>query len=314
MIASKAVSLTQMRSPDPIRNFYLFLCLILSATSVAIWWKPSLATVFLAWQTPEYTHVFVIIPISLYLAFRQRDAWARSPKLDPPPAIPLLLLSLPVGLWSSRISFNAPDFRLFVCMLALVTWWFGAIALCFGRRVFRIILFPLLFLFWVVPWPEIVVSRVVAGLQQASASLAHFMFLLSGVPASKDGVVLSIPGLSIEVASECSSIRSSMILVITSMVLTHVLLRSTWRRWLVILLTLPLSVAKNAMRIFTLSMLATHVDPSFLTGRLHRQGGIVFFSLSVVALWFLILVLKKSESASRKSLDGSAAAYRPLIS
>jgi exosortase len=284
-----------MSSSDSRETWCLSLFVGLCATSIVIWWKPCLTTLLLAWKTPEYTHVLIVIPISLYLAFKQRSASAGLARFDAAPAIPLLLLSLPVGLWSSCRSFTEPDLRLFVTMFSLVTWWFGAIALCFGRRVFHVLLFPLLFLFWVVPLPEIVVSRVVIGLQQASASLTHFIFLLAGVPASKDGVVLSIPNLNIEVASECSSIRSSMILVITSMLLTHVLLRSTWRRWFVILLTLPLSVAKNAVRIFTLSMLATHVDPSFLTGRLHRQGGIVFFSLSVIALWLLIRALQKRD-------------------
>jgi exosortase len=180
-------------------------------------------------------------------------------------------------------------------MLGLVTWWIGAIVLCFGRQVFGRLLFPILFLFLVVPWPEFVLSRAVSALQQASASLTYLMFECLGVPVAKAGVVLSIPGLSIEVAKECSSIRSSLILVITGLVLTHLLLRSAWRRWLIILVTIPLSVGKNAVRIFTLSILATHVDPSFVTGRLHRQGGIVFFSLSLIALWLLIRALREKD-------------------
>jgi exosortase len=268
----------------------------------------------LACKSPEYTHVLTIIPISVYLAFNQRRDWTGSAGLDAGFGIPLLVLSLTIGLCWSWTTFERPGFGLFVGMFALVTWWFGAIALCFGRRVFHVLLFPIMFLLWLVPWPELFLSRVVTGLQQASASLAYFVFQLSGVPVGKDGVVLSIPGLSIEVASECSSIRSSIILVITSMVLVHVLLRSGLRRWLVIVLTLPLSVAKNAVRIFTLSILATHVDPSFLTGRLHRQGGIVFFSLSVAALWFLILAVKEREGARNKVLNSGTPAYKAVMS
>jgi exosortase len=282
----------------------LSLVLVLCAASIVIWWKPCLTTLLLAWKAPEYTHVLIIIPISLYLAFKRRTAWVRSARVDPGPAIPLLLLSLPIGLWSSWTSFTAAGFGLFVSMFALVTWWFGAIVLCFGRRVFHVLLFPLLFLLWGVPWPEIVVSSVVIALQQASAFLTYLLFEFVGVPVAKDGVVLSIPGLSIEVAKECSSIRSSLILLITSMVLTHLLLRSPWRRWLVILLTIPLSVVKNAVRIFTLSILATHVDPSFLTGRLHRQGGIVFFSLSVIALWLLIRALQERDAGHGHHIFG----------
>jgi exosortase len=177
-------------------------------------------------------------------------------------------------------------------MLGLVTWWIGAIVLCFGRRVFGLLLFPILFLFWVVPWPEFFLSRVVVALQHASASLTYFMFQAVGVPVGKSGVILSIPGLDIEVAKECSSIRSSVILVITSIVLAQIFLRAAWRRAAVILVAIPLSIAKNAVRIFTLSILATHVNRGFLTGRLHQQGGVIFFSLSVGSLWLLICALQ----------------------
>jgi exosortase len=124
------------------------------------------------------------------------------------------------------------------------------------------------------------------------------MFEAVGVPVGKIGVVLSIPGLDIEVAKECSSIRSSVVLVITSMVLAHVFLRLAWRKGLVTLLAIPLSIAKNAVRICTLSLLGTHVDPGFLTGRLHKQGGVVFFSLSVIGLWLIICALQDKSRLS----------------
>jgi exosortase len=199
-------------------------------------------------------------------------------------------------------------------MLGLAAWWIGTTVLCFGRRVFNLLLFPLLFLFWVAPWPDFFLSRVVVALQQASATLTCFMFEAVGVPVAKNGVILSIPRLDIEVAKECSSMRSSLILIITSMVLAHLMLRSTWRRWLVIVLTIPLSVLKNAVRIFTLSMLATHVDPSFLTGRLHRQGGIIFFSLSIIALWLLIRVLQESDVGHGHEIFGLRTARGTLDS
>jgi len=216
--------------------------------------------------------------------------------------IPLLLLSLAAGLWSFRTSFKVPDVGLFVSMLALVAWWIGTIVFCFGCRIFTLLLFPILFLFWVAPWPEFFLSRVVVALQQASASLTYFMFDAIGVPVGRNGVVLSIPRLDIEVAKECSSIRSSVVLVITSMVLAHLFLRLAWRKGLVTLLAIPLSIVKNAVRIFTLSLLGTHVDPGFLTGRLHKQGGVVFFSLSVIGLWLIICALQEEKGISPDKL------------
>ena len=95
---------------------------------------------------------------------------------------------------------------------------------------------------------------------------------------------MTIPGLTIEVARECSSIRSSLMLVVTSMVLAQMLLRSAWRKTVVIALAIPLSVAKNGLRIFVLGMLATRVDRSYLTGRLHHQGGIIYFLIALAVI------------------------------
>jgi len=72
------------------------------------------------------------------------------------------------------------------------------------------------------------------------------------------------------------------------MVLAHLLLRSAWGKGLVILAAIPLSIAKNGFRIFTLSMLAVYVDPNYLHGWLHHQGGIVFFLVFLAALFVLL--------------------------
>jgi len=280
------------------RLAFLFLC----AASLAIWWKPCLTTVDLALGSPEYSHILVILPISAALAFLRRSTVRGTANFNLALGIPLLLLSLAAGLWSFRTSFRVPDVGLFVSMLTLVVWWIGAIVLCFGWRVVLLLLFPILLLFWVAPWPEFFLSRVVGALQETSASLTYFMFEAVGVPVGKNGVVLSIPGLDIEVAKECSSIRSSVVLVITSMVLAHLFLRLAWRKGLVTLLAIPLSIVKNAVRIFTLSLLGTHVDPGFLTGRLHKQGGVVFFSLTVIGLWLIICALQERKGISPDKL------------
>jgi len=106
---------------------------------------------------------------------------------------------------------------------------------------------------------------------------------------------VSIPGLDIEVARDCSSIRSSLMLVVTTMVLAHLFLRSGWRKALLALAAIPLSVAKNGLRIFTIAELGTRIDPGFLNGKLHHNGGILFFGLSVVAVGVLLWILRRTE-------------------
>ena len=188
-----------------------------------------------------------------------------------------------------------PDILLATGIAGVVGWWIASFALCFGLRAARSFRFPLLFLFWLVPIPGFVLNQIIAELQRGSAFAAQMLFTMAAVPISREGTVLSIPGLNLEVAAECSSIRSSLMLAVTAMLLAHVLLKSPWRKLLVVALALPLSIAKNGVRIFTIAMLSTRVDPGFLHGRLHRNGGILFFLMALAVISLSIRILQRGE-------------------
>jgi exosortase len=143
--------------------------------------------------------------------------------------------------------------------------------------------------------PDAVLSRVTDFLQFGSAWATTILFRLARVPVIRDGILVSIPGLTVEVAQECSSIRSSMMLLLVTLILAHLFVRSWWSKTLLTLAVIPLSVAKNAVRIFTIAELTTRVDPSFIEGRLHRNGGVVFLTMAVVMVILLLWLLRKSE-------------------
>jgi exosortase/archaeosortase family protein len=82
-----------------------------------------------------------------------------------------------------------------------------------------------------------------------------------------------------------------------SLLIGHVVLGSAWKQAVLTLATLPLVIVKNGIRIVTLSLLSIYVDPSFLTGSLHRQGGIVFFLIALVLLVPILWLLQTSERA-----------------
>ena len=84
-------------------------------------------------------------------------------------------------------------------------------------------------------------------------------------------------------------------LVVTTMVLAQLLLRSFWRKLLVVAVAVPLSVAKNGLRIFVIAMLGTKVDPAYLNGRLHHQGGVVFLAIALLVIFLLLWILRKCE-------------------
>jgi exosortase len=270
---------------------------VLLAVTLLVGWRPLVDTFALALRNDAYTHILLILPVSAALIVLEWRSVGTMVASNVRTGSALLALAVLVaGLvrgWSASLP---SDVQLSIEMFALVLSWIGAFVLCFGSRVSRSLLFPLCFLFGLVPFPQAALNGIVSLLQQGSALAAHALFAAVGVPVAQDGVLITIPGLTVEVAQECSSIRSSSMLLITTMVLAQILLRSPWRKAVVIAIAVPLSVAKNGLRIFTIAMLATRVDPAYLTGRLHREGGIVFFTIALAAVFGLIWILRRAEN------------------
>jgi len=267
----------------------------LVAISLLAGWRPFAATFALAWQNDQYTHILLILPVSAALVYLECPALKSlaAPSLRAG-AVLLTIAAITAAALKWFLGSLSPDVRLSIGMLAIVLWWIGSFVLCFGIRISRTLLFPLCFLLWLIPFPTSMLNAVVGFLQRESAVGSAALFELAGVPVARDGVLLTIPGLTVQVAQECSSIRSSLMLLVTTMVLAQLFLQSPWKRALVIAVSVPLSVAKNALRIFTIAMLGTRVDPSFLTGRLHHQGGIVFFLTALLGVFGVLWILRRA--------------------
>ena len=134
---------------------------------------------------------------------------------------------------------------------------------------------------------------------------------MAHVPFVRHGVVLQLPRIDIYVAEECSGIRSSLVLILSSLVLGHLYLKSFWSKTLLMLAVVPMTIAKNGLRIFVLSTLGIYVNPSFLSGRLHHQGGFIFFGLAFAGLVVFIWFFQKLE-VLRKNVPTRQARCPPL--
>ncbi len=272
--------------------------------SLLIWWQAIAATLALVLRQEAYTHILLILPVSIGLIVTEwgRREWKPSPAIRDGSAVLILAVLVAVGgLRWGRVDIYTGDIRLAVEMLAVATWWIGSFLLCFGSRVFRGCMFPLLFLLWLIPMPGIALDHVVSFLQQGTASFTRWLLMTAGVPVAQDNTTLILPGLTLEVAQECSSIRSSIMLIVSSMVMAYLLLRSFWGRTLVILAAIPLSVAKNGVRVFTLAVLGAYVNPNVLNSPLHHQGGRLFFALALAWVCLLIWIVGWAERRSAQS-------------
>jgi exosortase len=282
---------------------------LLFAASLVFWWHSLVATARLALSNEAYTHILLILPVSVGLIYLDSQQWRSESWLPTTStrglAAGLLIVAFGLGWYARWGSVTDIDLRLTVGIFSLVTWWLASVIFCFGIGAFRSFVFPLCFLFLLVPIPGQGLIGIVEFLQLQSAFAARIMFRAIGIHAGQDGIMLYIPGLDIEVARECSSIRSSLMLVVTTLVVAHLFLRSWWRKISLVVLAIPLSVAKNGLRIVTIGALGTRVDPGFLDGNLHHRGGVVFFGVAVFVMVGLLWILRRSETRTGGDSDAA---------
>lgn len=270
----------------------LFLALL--ATSLIPFWPTAAALGELALGDDRYSHTILIPFISaglIYLEKRRIFQAARQGSIAGASALAAgLLLHFAAGRWA------APAEALSLQVLAVLLSWTGAFLFCYGPRSLKAAAFPTLFLLFAVPLPPDWVEKLSFTLQAASAELSHGLFKLLGVPVFRQGHVFSLPGLVIEVAEECSGIRSTTALIITSILAGYVFLRSGWRRLALVLATAFAAVLKNAFRIVALSVMGAYIDPAYLHGLLHhRYGGTVFSLVALAMIAPVFLILRRGE-------------------
>lgn len=186
-------------------------------------------------------------------------------------------------------------------ILSLVLCWVAGFTLLFGKVASKAACFPLVFLLLMIPLPNFLLDRLIYILQAGSAWITGALFDFFGVPALREGFVFHLSRANIEIAKECSGIRSSMALLILGLLVAHFRLKSLWKKAVFVACGLFMMILKNGIRIAALTLLAIYVDPGFLTGKLHHKGGIVFFVLGLLLLWPILLLLERSQSGKTSS-------------
>ncbi len=182
-----------------------------------------------------------------------------------------------------------------------------------GTRTMSAIMFPVALLIFIIPYPERLLDGIEAFFQQTSAAAASAMLHLAGTTVSKHGLLLALPdvmpyaghpdkGLTLQVAPECSGIHSSLVLLITSLLAGNLFLRSPWRRILLALFIVPLAIARNGFRIFTIGELCVHVSGKMIDSPIHHRGGPIFFALSLIPFFYFLVWLRKSESKTQNAV------------
>ena len=249
----------------------------------------------------ELDSYIVLVPfVSAYLIYTRRKQIPNDYGFSPWAIVPLLAglaaLAIALNLHRSGGSLSDHDYLSlmalsFVCLLA------GGGFVFLGRKWMLSTAFPFAFLIFMVPMPDAMASTLETASMLASAEAANLFFNITGTPVLRNGTVFQLPNITIQVGQECSGIRSSCVLVITSLLTANLFLKGTWRRAMLVCFVIPLGIVRNGFRVWVIAMLCVHIGPGMIHSIIHRRGGPIFFALSLIPLFLLLWWLRRGEIA-----------------
>ena len=262
----------------------------------AIYHGPLKELITVSFGNELYSHIILIPLVSGYFLFLNRKSL--SVEVNYSYVWGLTLMILAMGMYFLAIDqgtkLNRNDYLSLITFSA-VSFWIGGFVFFYGMKSFRTNLFPLLFLFFLVPIPTLIVETVILILQIGSTEISYAFFKLTSVPILREGFTFHLSGISVEVAKQCSGIRSTIALFITSIIAGHLFLHTGWKKLVLIIAIFPITILKNGLRIVTLTLLGNYVDVRILGSELHKSGGIPFFIVALVLLSPVLWALRKSE-------------------
>jgi len=242
-----------------------------------------LARLFLQWvgpnSDPNFEHGIFVPLFALFLLWQDRNrlkAIASASSWTGFPLLVLALLMLILGVLGAELFFSR------VSLLVLLA---GLILLFQGRTFFRAILFPWAFLILMVPIPNLILQQVTFPLQLLASRLATALLGLAGVPVLRQGNMIVLAALPLNVAEACSGIRSLLTLVTLAIIYGCLMESRKWVRVLLVLLAVPIAVAANSFRIFGTGLLVQYWDPEKAEGFFHSFSGWLIFVVALIMLF-----------------------------
>ena len=304
IIPAQTGNTSESTSPTHRKRWRLWSGACIAIVLVAAFAQPLLMLIRYAAGSQLYSYILLVPFVSAYLLFLRRDQLPKKYVID----LPLAVVSLAAGLgvlaftyWLDFVRQRPSDNdRLalltlsFLCCLAAGGFFF------FGRGWMRAAAFPLAYLIFMVPMPDAMADALETASKYASAEVANLLFHLSGTPFLRAGLIFQLPNITIEVAQECSGIRSSWVLFMTSILAANLFLKTPWRRLALVAFVIPLAILRNGFRILVIGLLCVNVGPQMIHSLIHRRGGPIFFMLSLIPFFLVLWWLRKGDARSRQ--------------
>lgn len=233
------------------------------------------------WSDPNFSHGFFVPLFSVFVLWQERDRFKALPRKPSIWGLPMMLVAM--GMLVLGV-FGAENFLARISLVVLIA---GLVVFFVGWPALRASLFPLLFLVLMVPIPAIILKPVTFALQILASKLAAWSLPVFGVPVFREGNIINLPAMPLEVADACSGIRSLLSLTTLAIIYGYVVEKRVGIRVVLALASIPIAVVANGFRIMGTGLLVQYWNPDKAQGFFHEFSGLVIFVVALLMLFAL---------------------------
>lgn len=241
-----------------------------------------------AWSTDDnYSHGFFIVPLALYFAWERRAAILASPHR------PTLFGLVLVGGSLFLLVAGLLGAELFLSRVSIVFALAGVILFMFGWPTTRVLLFPLAFMFLMIPLPAIIFNKIAFPLQLLASHVGEYAVTAMDIPILREGNVLILANAKLEVAEACSGIRSLVSLFTLGIVFGYFVDPRPWVRGFIAFSAIPVAILANGLRVASAGWAAHHYGTAGVEGLFHEFSGWVVFVVAFLMMLGLQRLLQR---------------------
>ncbi len=255
--------------------------IIVAILLVVLYYRVAVKLVYDWYTIPDYSHGFLVPLFAAFLVWDKRKVLKAIPIRQTWSGIVLVVFSIMV------LILGVYGVELFTARISFILMITGLIATFFGWAIVRELRFPLLVLVLAIPFPAILFNRITFPLQLLASRIASDILPWLGVPTLHEGNVIELPIMKLEVAEACSGIRSLMSLFTLAVFYGYFLERTTKRRVILALASIPIAVTANVARIVGTGLCVQYWDPEKALGFFHEFSGWVMFVVSLACLFLV---------------------------
>jgi exosortase A len=274
---------------------------VIAVAFVALYWRATEAAVTVWYGSATYNHGFLILPMAAYLIWDQRAALVGVAPKPFPWALALMPVIGLVWLVTYLIGLIEGQQFLLVAIMQLI------LLAVLGQRIYRMLCFPFLYLFFLVPTGEFLIP----SLQDFTARFVVTGLRLTGIPVYSDGFRISIPNAEFYVAEACAGLRFLIATIAFGVLFAHFMFRSPYRKSFFVLLCLVTPVIANGLRAYGIILIAYLSNGALAAGVDHIVYGWLFFSLVTLGLTAIGWKMRDSGPTPQSNLQAVAAGPHP---